>query len=482
MFFCPCKLLSLVYVGIFIGSFLIFGLIFIVIILKQIISKSKNKRLSESSQQCVGIFHLYCNAGGGGERVLWCAIRALQKKYEGARILLYTGDTDVTPKQILSKCRNNFNIIIDPTRLEFIFLNQRKWVEAEKYPVFTLLGQSIGSMIVGFEALLKFQPDIFMDTMGYAFTYPIFKYLGGAKIACYTHYPTISTDMLRRVASRKTTFNNKGHVAKNPFFTWAKLSYYRLYASFYGMVGRCANTVMVNSTWTENHVNHIWNIPLRTHRVYPPCEVTSLKDIQHVPSSDGNIYILSVGQYRPEKDHPLILQSLYELRTYLQDDEALWDRIRLIFVGSCRNDEDSERVKNLKDFSKHLALDDHVEFKVNASYQELIQCYQKSLIGMHAMWNEHFGISVVELMAAGLIMIANRSGGPKMDIIETSEGSQTGFLADDPEDYARCLANILYNTKEQNEKIRQAARASVDRFSEKEFEDNFLRIVSPLFD
>jgi alpha-1,2-mannosyltransferase len=30
----------------------------------------------------------------------------------------------------------------------------------------TLLGQSIGSMILGFEALLKFQPDIYLDTMG----------------------------------------------------------------------------------------------------------------------------------------------------------------------------------------------------------------------------------------------------------------------------------------------------------------------------
>jgi len=28
----------------------------------------------------VGFFHPYCNAGGGGERVLWTAIRAIQRK------------------------------------------------------------------------------------------------------------------------------------------------------------------------------------------------------------------------------------------------------------------------------------------------------------------------------------------------------------------------------------------------------------------
>ena len=28
----------------------------------------------------IGFFHPYCDAGGGGERVLWCGIRAIQKR------------------------------------------------------------------------------------------------------------------------------------------------------------------------------------------------------------------------------------------------------------------------------------------------------------------------------------------------------------------------------------------------------------------
>lgn len=264
--------------------------------------------------------------------------------------------------------------------------------------------------------------------------------------------------MLRRVANRTRAHNNNSAVAKNPFLSWAKLNYYRLFSLLYGSVGRCADTVMVNSSWTENHILNIWDAPYKTHRVYPPCEVSNLKKIEFTPSSDGKIYILSVGQYRPEKDHPVIIQSFYELRNLLVNDEDLWSQLRLVFVGSCRNQEDEDRVQNLKDFAKHLALDEQVEFKVNASYQELLQCYQKSLIGIHAMWNEHFGISVVELMAAGLIMIAHRSGGPRMDIIEMSAGSQTGFLADEAEEYARCIAKILYSRREDNDTIREAAR------------------------
>lgn len=80
MLICPCALLSLIYTGIFIGSFVLFAIVFVILILRQIIRKSKRIRVAASSQRCVGVFHPYCNAGGGGERVLWCAIRALQQK------------------------------------------------------------------------------------------------------------------------------------------------------------------------------------------------------------------------------------------------------------------------------------------------------------------------------------------------------------------------------------------------------------------
>lgn len=361
--------------------------------------------------------------------------------------------------------------------MEFIFLNRRKWVEAEKYPHFTLLGQSLGSVFLGMEALSKHPPDIFIDTMGYAFTLPVFKYIGGCKIGSYVHYPTISTDMLRRVQSRVSAHNN---IVRNPFATYIKLVYYRLFARMYSCVGRCSDTVMVNSSWTENHINSLWNIPCITHRVYPPCEVSHLKQLQSTALND-KIIILSIGQFRPEKDHPLQLHAMYELRTILNKNEELWNKLRLVVVGSCRNDEDLERMQNMKDLSKHLSLENNVEFKVNVSYQELIQTYQSAVIGIHTMWNEHFGIGVVECMAAGLIMIANRSGGPLMDIVETSEGSQNGYLAQDAIGYANCIATILYNTKEHNNSIREAARASVERFSEKEFENGFIRAVSPLF-
>lgn len=54
----------------------------------------------------------------------------------------------------------------------------------------------------GWEALSAFVPDLYVDSMGYAFTLPIFRYLGGCKVASYVHYPTVSTDMLSVVRER----------------------------------------------------------------------------------------------------------------------------------------------------------------------------------------------------------------------------------------------------------------------------------------
>lgn len=43
------------------------------------------------------------NAGGGGERVLWAAIRATQKRWPKAKCIVYTGDHDVDKAAILAR-------------------------------------------------------------------------------------------------------------------------------------------------------------------------------------------------------------------------------------------------------------------------------------------------------------------------------------------------------------------------------------------
>ena len=57
----------------------------------------------------------------------------------------------------------------------------------------TMLFQSLASLLVGLECILRFPPDVFCDTMGAAFTYPVAYYLANATVVAYVHYPIIST-------------------------------------------------------------------------------------------------------------------------------------------------------------------------------------------------------------------------------------------------------------------------------------------------
>lgn len=45
------------------------------------------------------------NAGGGGERVLWGAIRATQKRWPKAKCVVYTGDHEVDKVAMLSRVK-----------------------------------------------------------------------------------------------------------------------------------------------------------------------------------------------------------------------------------------------------------------------------------------------------------------------------------------------------------------------------------------
>jgi len=82
-------------------------------------------------------------------------------------------------------------------------------------------------------------------------------------------------------------------------------------------------------------------------------------------------------------------------------------------------------------------------------------------------------------MAAGTIVLAHNSGGPKMDIVVDHNDNKTGFLAEDVASYSDTLEKIFKLTSQEKFEIRQNARESVSKFSENEFEKGFLNVVEP---
>ncbi|CAI8492397.1 unnamed protein product [Hanseniaspora opuntiae] len=328
----------------------------------------------------IGIFHPFCNSGGGGERVLWELCKAILDKYESNKsfkIAIYTGDVDIKPEDIIEKVKFKFGIDLDIKKICFIYLEGRHRVEGKSWPVLTLLLQAISSILLLKDAISKLPPDCFIDTMGYPFIYPVMKFLYDIPIVSYTHYPIIQKDMLSM---------------NIPFL---KRLYWLCLYSWYKFCGYSVDYSIVNSTWTKNHMDSIWKM-INNDIVYPPC----LNAADTTPLS---------------KDHKKKWQK------YLDSFEGadISNALNLTFIGSIRSDDDKVFMEKLK-YMAHRTLkipENKVVFKVNLSYPELLDEIKDSQFGLNTMWNEHFGISVVEYFANNTIPLAHASAGPLLDIL-----------------------------------------------------------------
>ncbi|CRK33102.1 hypothetical protein BN1708_019184, partial [Verticillium longisporum] len=98
---------------------------------------------------------------------------------------------------MVTLAKRRFNIDIHPPSLVLMYLSTKHLVLASTWTHFTLLGQSLGSMVMAWDAFQLLVPDVLVDTMGYAFVLGLSKLLFPTiPTGAYVHYPTISTDML----------------------------------------------------------------------------------------------------------------------------------------------------------------------------------------------------------------------------------------------------------------------------------------------
>ncbi|EGZ20381.1 hypothetical protein PHYSODRAFT_328499 [Phytophthora sojae] len=450
-------------------------------------------RKRASGTVTVGVFHPYANGGGGGERVLYCALLALVQRFQRAdrrdaklQIALYAGDDGLSAAQLVARAADAFNLPqLNALHVEryvtLVPLPSREILEPSRYPSFTLLWQSVAHIRLALEAFQQSRrvgiyPQTWVDTTGCPFSYVVASLLYACPVVAYVHYPMISTDMITKVQQRDAGFNNDAAIAASSSRSTAKYIYYRLFAGAYSLVGKyCTDVAMVNSTWTYNHVKQLWGKAPTI--VYPPCG--AMLEYMDFSLENRELIALSVSQFRPEKNQLLQLQAFQVLLTkYAEQMNSKFHDFRLVLLGSCRNADDEARVETLKQLAKELGVADRVDFVVNASFAELKRYLAKSYIGVHTMYNEHFGISNVEMMAAGMLVVANNSGGPKADIVK----AETGCLALTADEYADKMLLLLEKSPAEAVEMRSAARNSSLRFSDEEFGEQFLAAMDGVLD
>jgi len=136
--------------------------------------------------------------------------------------------------------------------------------------------------------------------------------------------------------------------------------------------------------------------------LYPPVDVEYFSEVSY--SGEREDIIVTVSRFTPEKELSKLLVLANELKDY-----------RFVIAGT--TGPGSERVLEELRVEKETRGLVNVEFKPNISRRELRELYSRAKFYLHPEFPEHFGIAVVEAMAAGLVPIVYRDGGAWYDVV-----------------------------------------------------------------
>ena len=274
--------------------------------------------------------------------------------------------------------------------------------------------------------------DVIIDTQSNA--------MSGADI-CYIHFPAIIEYDIEREGIHWKLYNMLVRYYANKYF--------RRY------VGRVAT----NSTWTASMIYEAYNVLADV--VYPPVDVdTYINYCREKGCPHDEKAVVTVSRYTPEKNMDRIIdlaKLMPDYKFYIIGSTNKYSRPVIALMRKRIADLDADNVKLMI----NTPLDKKLEVLASARYY------------LHPPFPEHFGISIVESMATGLIPIVYRDGGAYYDIVRR---------VDDRLSYVN-IANVIdiIRTIDGNEQLYESLSArSIEvakTFNYERFKKNILSLI-----
>lgn len=212
--------------------------------------------------------------------------------------------------------------------------------------------------------------------------------------------------------------------------------------------------LLANSDWTAEIVKEIYGA--RPKVVYPPVDpvVESTKDFE-----DRENGFVMIGSIRPGKNVEDGVKIVDELRE--QGHEA---HIHLIGTTS-RRPNYSQRIQELAESRDYVKIEGRVS---RSRLRDLLGSHQ---YGLHAKRNEHFGIAVAEMAAAGLVLFLHNSGGQR-EIV----GKSKTFLYDDTEHAVETISKVL-SLDDGGASLREQLPDARDTFGVERFQNEVITLA-----
>lgn len=221
------------------------------------------------------------------------------------------------------------------------------------------------------------------------------------------------------------------------------------------LIGR-PRLVLTNSSWTANKVKEVYGV--EAHVLYPPADVNYFA---YDGRPKGKV-IVTVSRITPEKG----LWKLPRVASQLPDYE--W-----YLVGTA-----AAKSGALARIKEEIARSgaDNFHIITNAPRNELRELLLRASFYVHPPFAEHFGIAVVEAMAAGAIPIVYRDGGAWTDIVSPIS-EELGYS--NPEEIPSIIRKLEAN-EALMEELRKKAIERSREFSSEAFRRKFSEIISGL--
>lgn len=198
----------------------------------------------------------------------------------------------------------------------------------------------------------------------------------------------------------------------------------------------------------------------------PPIDIETFRNsaliVNDGDGSERRDIILVISRIAPHKK----IENAIKLAKILKDN-SIGSEMKI--VGNLYS-YFSDYYSGLKQTIKELGLTDYVTFEINASLDHLLSIIQESRVYFHPMVGEHFGMSVIEAIAAGLIAVVPDEGG-------VTEFVSQKYQYNTLEQAAEIIMHVLNNVHK-TEQIKIGK--DIDKFSNSHYIAGFQTILNEL--
>ena len=197
----------------------------------------------------------------------------------------------------------------------------------------------------------------------------------------------------------------------------------------YDLINKSKSIVYISNSIKNNHKEFINNINQTV--VYDGLDIKKFYEERSVLKNTP-VKVLSCGRMNPQKGHYQIVQTINKLNK--QDI-----KFKLDIAGY---NEDKSYTKMIYDYIKANKLEDIISYKGYVKHPEHL--YREHDIYINNGYNEGFGLTSVEAMLSGCLVLANKSGGSEEIITQ----NKTGLLFDSKNKNALLeLLNSIFSNK-----------------------------------